>query len=267
MKDQLHRPIHLKKIPKRIISLVPSQTELLYDLGMESSIVGITKFCVHPHHFKKEKTIVGGTKEIHFDKIKALQPDIILCNKEENTEAMVQELEQLAPVHISDIYTIDDCLELIEMYGQLFSKEENANTIIETIKRTYVDFKAFIEDKPTLITAYFIWKDPWMVAAKQTFIDEMLMLNNFENRYSHLERYPEVELMGSEENTTDLVLLASEPFPFKEKHRETVRSFFPKAKILVVDGEAFSWYGTRLIAAFDYFKSLHQDHLNWNVSN
>ena len=133
MKDQLNRPIVLSGVPKRIISLVPSQTELLVDLGLEDAIVGITKFCVHPIHLKEEKTIVGGTKQIHLDKIKALRPDIILCNKEENTKEMIQELEKIATVHISDIYTIDDSLELIKLYGALFSKEEGAHEIINEI--------------------------------------------------------------------------------------------------------------------------------------
>src|SRR5690554_7798280 len=117
MKDQLDRIISFKSTPKRIVSLVPSQTELLYDLGLESSLVGITKFCVHPHHLLSNVAVVGGTKQVHFVKIKALQPDIILCNKEENTQEMIEELEKIAPVHLSDIYTIEDCLELIAMYG------------------------------------------------------------------------------------------------------------------------------------------------------
>ncbi|MEZ4802308.1 MAG: helical backbone metal receptor [Gelidibacter sp.] len=267
MKDQLHRNIHLGNTPHRIVSLVPSQTELLYDLGLESSIVGITKFCVHPLHFKKEKTIVGGTKAVHFDKIKALNPDIILCNKEENTKEMIQELEKMALVHISDIYTIDDCLELITMYGEMFSKEEKASQIIDHIKMKYEDFKNFIKARPILKTAYFIWQNPWMVAAKNTFINELLKLNNFENYYGELERYPEVILKINKKETADLVLLSSEPFPFKEKHKEELRQYFPHSKIVVVDGEAFSWYGTRLIEAFDYFKSLHQNLLNGNVSS
>ncbi len=265
MKDQLHRKLQLQGTPKRIVSLVPSQTELLHDLGLESSTVGITKFCIHPVHFKKEKTIVGGTKEVHFDKISALKPDIILCNKEENTEAMIQELEKIAPVHISDIYTIEDCLQLIEMYGELFSKENKAFQIIEDIKRKQSDFKAFIRNKPTLKAAYFIWKSPWMVAAKNTFIDEMLSINKFENYFENLERYPEIELIDAKTETADVVLLSSEPFPFKEEHIELMKIYFPHSKILVVDGEAFSWYGTRLLKSFDYFKNLHQHHLN--VSN
>lgn len=267
MKDQLNRKIHLDYIPKRIVSLVPSQTELLHDLGMESSIVGVTKFCVHPIHFKNEKTIVGGTKDVHFDKIRALQPDIILCNKEENTVEMIQELENIAPVHISDIYTIADCLELIEMYGKMFSVEDNASEIQKAITLKFEDFKSFIKNNPKLKAAYFIWKNPWMVAANHTFINTMLQINNFENYYGHLNRYPEIKLIESEKETADLVLLSSEPFPFKEKHKETMRKFFPDSKIVVVNGEAFSWYGTRLIAAFDYFKSLHQGPLKEIVSN
>lgn len=258
MKDQLNRDIHLKEIPKRIVSLVPSQTELLYDLGLELSIVGITKFCVHPTHFKNDKTIVGGTKDVHFDKIRALKPDIILCNKEENTKDMIEELETIAPVHVSDICNIEDCLELIDMYGKMFSVQARANEISQTIMLKLNDFQSSIAYKPRLKTAYFIWKNPWMVAANHTFINTMLQINNFENYYGHLNRYPEIKLIESKKEIADLVLLSSEPFPFKEKHTEMIRKFFPDSKIVVVNGEAFSWYGTRLIAAFDYFKSLHQ---------
>ena len=125
-KDQLQRTIVLNSTPKRIISLVPSQTELLVDLGLETSIVGVTKFCVHPSFLRKDKTIVGGTKQVHFDKIRELKPDIILCNKEENTQEMILELEKIAPVHISDIYNLEDSFELIKMYGELFSEENKA---------------------------------------------------------------------------------------------------------------------------------------------
>ena len=260
MKDQLSRTIQLDKIPTRIISLVPSQTELLVDLGLEPSIVGITKFCVHPKHLKQSKTIVGGTKSINIDKIKALQPDIILCNKEENTQEMIADLEQIAPVHISDIYSIEECMELIEMYGNLFSKEIEAKLLIQNISDALTDFKTFICDKPKLKAAYFIWKNPWMVAGQHTFIDALLRLNKFENYYGTYQRYPEITLDNNPPQTADVVLLSSEPFPFKETHIEEIRHFFPKATILVVDGEMFSWYGSRLLKAFDYFKSLHQDH-------
>lgn len=267
MRDQLNRLIHLNGIPKRIVSLVPSQTELLFDLGLEASIVGITKFCVHPAHFKKEKTIVGGTKDVHYDKIKTLRPDIILCNKEENTLEMIEELEKIAPVHISDIFSIQDCLELIDMYGMLFSKELIGHQISTEIKAKLDEFKNFIHSYPVLKTAYFIWKRPWMVAAKDTFIDNILQLNKFENYFEPLKRYPEVELLENKKESADLVLLSSEPFPFKDEHKKAMKKFFPHSLILIVDGEPFSWYGTRLLAAFDYFKSLHQGPLKEIVSN
>lgn len=260
-KDQLHRIITLAERPKRIVSLVPSQTELLYDLGLEAHIAGITKFCVHPSHFKRTKTIVGGTKKVKINTIRALQPDIILCNKEENTLKMVRELESIAPIHISDVHTIEDCLELIAMYGQLFSKSNEAHTLINTIREKQRHFKAFCSEKPSIKVAYFIWRAPWMVAAKHTFINTMLQLNNFENYYGHLLRYPEIQPATNPDQVPDVVLLSSEPYPFKEKHKEEVLAFFPGARIILVDGEMFSWYGSRLIKAFDYFKTLHQDHL------
>lgn len=261
MKDQLHRHIALNKTPTRIVSLVPSQTELLVDLGLEDFIVGITKFCVHPVHITNEKTIVGGTKQVHFDKIEALRPDIILCNKEENTKEMTQELEKIATVHISDIYTIDDALELIGLYGELFSKAAKANAIVKGIAEKKLEFDYFIKNKPKKTVAYFIWKQPWMVAGSNNFIDELLRLNGFENYYGNLERYPEVRLEKTRPESAEIVLLSTEPYPFKETHIKDVKKYFPDAKIIVVDGEMFSWYGSRLLKAFDYFKTLHQHHL------
>ncbi|MCB0383424.1 MAG: ABC transporter substrate-binding protein [Psychroserpens sp.] len=255
-KDQLHRELHIKATPKRIVSLVPSQTELLVDLGLETSIVGVTKFCVHPNRLRKEKTIVGGTKEVHFNKIKALNPDIILCNKEENTKEMISELEQIAPVHISDIYTLEDSLELIKMYGDVFDVVEKAESISDEITVKRKAFQEFQIEKPKLKVAYFIWKNPWMVAANQTFINEILSLNNFENVYQDVNRYPEITLPELKEKQIDVILLSSEPYPFKEDDLAELKFVFPETKIIIVDGEAFSWYGSRLIKAFDYFEEL-----------
>ena len=262
MTDQVPNSINRVDSPKRIISLVPSQTELLVDLGLEESLVGITKFCVHPEHLKKEKVIVGGTKNVHFEKIKALKPDIILCNKEENTKAMIQELEGIATVHVSDIYTIEDTLDLIQFYGALFQKEEAAQALVKEISNQKLEFEDFIKNKPTRSVAYFIWKEPWMVAAKHNFIDELLQLNRFENYYGQLSRYPEVVLNAHLSENAELVLLSTEPFPFGQEHISELQPFFPKATVVVVDGEMFSWYGSRLIKAFDYFKTLHQRHLS-----
>jgi ABC-type Fe3+-hydroxamate transport system substrate-binding protein len=257
MKDQLNRDIILNATPKRIVSLVPSQTELLYDLGLEDAIVGLTKFCVHPLHLKSTKQIVGGTKQINIDKIKALKPDIILCNKEENTKEIVEACEQICTTHVSDIFNIEDCLELISQYGSVFNKQPEAAKIVDKINFNLKDFKAFIKDKPTLKVAYFIWRKPWMVAGNKTFINYLLELNKFENVYNNIDRYPEIALTKLDaQDSPELVLLSSEPYPFKEEHAQEISEVLQDAKTVFVDGEYFSWYGSRLVKAFGYFKIL-----------
>lgn len=252
--DQIGRVIELKNTPKRIISLVPSQTELLVDLGLEDSIIGITKFCVHPTYLKKQKAIVGGTKNINIDKIKALQPDIILCNKEENTKEIVSICQEIAPTHVSDIYTIQDTLTLIEQYGNIFSRQSEATNILQEIKTKLNDFQSFIKDKEKLRVVYFIWKDPWMAAGNTNFIHHLLEINNLENVFQNKTRYPEVDI--TKLTNIDAVLLSSEPYPFKEQHVKEFQKKLPNTKIMLVDGEYFSWYGSRLLKAFEYFKNL-----------
>lgn len=256
MKDQLIRTIDFKTVPTRIVSLVPSQTELLYDLDLENSIVGITKFCVHPPQLKKNKTIVGGTKKINIDKIIDLQPDIILCNKEENTEEIVLACQEICSVHVSDIVTIQDCLELIVQYGVIFKKKNEASKISDRIVVQLNQFNSFVQNKKSLKVAYFIWKDPWMVAGNNTFINHVLERNNFQNVFSKFDRYPEISVYDLPDDL-DLILLSSEPFPFKQMHRKELQTYSNSAKLYLVDGEMFSWYGSRLIKAFDYFKKLH----------
>lgn len=253
--DQLNRTVTLTNIPSRIVSLVPSQTELLVDLGLRKNIVGITKFCVHPANLRKEKTIVGGTKTVNFSKIKLLKPDIIICNKEENTEEMVLQLESIAPVWVSDISTITESIEMIKRLGEVFDVTEKASEIILKIELEWDGFKLCLKNFPSKKVLYLIWKDPYMAAGKDTFINALLRLNNFENCIiEEISRYPEVEwdLLKS----ADLVLLSTEPYPFKDEHVVELQNKI-EAKIKLVDGEYFSWYGSRLIKAFGYFKTLH----------
>ncbi|MFC4635774.1 ABC transporter substrate-binding protein [Dokdonia ponticola] len=255
--DQLGRVLQLSKTPIRIISLVPSQTELLVDLGLRDQIVGLTKFCVHPNGLIRAKTVVGGTKNIHLDRIKALQPDIILCNKEENTEQMVRALEAIAPVHVSDIKTIEDTLLLIRSYGSIFHIQEKTNQLVSQIQQKHTDFLNNIDRKvPCKKVAYFIWKDPWMVAGNDTFIDYLLGECGFENVFKNENgRYPEVGLDQLQD--VDYVFLSSEPFPFADKHIKEIEQH-TRAKIMLVDGEYFSWYGSRLLGTFDYFRKLRE---------
>lgn len=261
--DQLQRKVTLSKTSSRIISLVPSQTELLVDLGLEDKIVGITKFCVHPHHLRKQKTIVGGTKQVNFEKIKALTPDLIICNKEENSKEMVAGLEKIAPVWISDVNSIPDCLEMIHSLGEIFSEESIAKDIIERIQEELMAFEKIMSEKSELKTAYLIWKDPYMAAGSNTFISTLLEINRFQNIFGNrTERYPEVQV--EELKATDLILLSSEPYPFQQKHIDELAEKVGNKKILLVDGEYFSWYGSRLMKAFNYFRNLHLDNSTSN---
>jgi iron complex transport system substrate-binding protein len=259
LKDQMGFTHTFKKTPERIISLVPSQTELLFDLGLEASIVGITKFCVHPYHLKSTKTIVGGTKNVKYDKIVNLQPDIIIANKEENTKEIVEELRNICPVWVTDIITLKDNLQMISDFGQLFNKRTEAQNWIDKITFAYQDFQNFIEEKSIKKVAYFIWANPYMVAGKNTFINQLLQMNKFENIYQNQEdRYPEIIIQKMRiQGDPEIVFLSSEPFPFKDEHAFEIGRFTHHAQTVFVDGEMFSWYGTRILRAFDYFKKLH----------
>lgn len=254
IRDHLQRELEITGIPQRIISLVPSQTELLCELGLEENIVGITKFCVHPPHLRKTKRIVGGTKQVHFDRIINLRPDIILCNKEENTEEMVKELEKIAPVHVSEILNFKDALDIIEDYGRIFGKEFEAARLLKELEE---EREIFIKEQQAkkLKVAYFIWREPWMLAGRDTFINTLLELNGWENVIAEeYSRYPEIDLKDLELLQPDLILLSSEPFPFKEKHKKEILQHYKKGKIELADGEYFSWYGSRLLPAFRYFR-------------
>lgn len=257
--DQLGTQHLFENTPLRIVSLVPSQTELLFELGLEDQLVGITKFCVHPYHLKSTKKIIGGTKKVHYEKIRLLNPDIIIANKEENTAEIVAELSKVCPVWVTNIITIEDNLQMIADFGQLFNKRTDAQKWIEKTRYAYEDFKRFIADKPEKKAAYFIWREPYMAAGSDNFINELLKLNHFKNIYENKGRYPEVELKKIRlEGDPDLVFLSSEPYPFKDEHAFEIGRFTHHAKTVFVDGEMFSWYGSRLVKAFTYFKQLHE---------
>jgi len=253
-KDQLNRAIRLSTSPKRIISLVPSQTELLIDLGLKERLVGITKFCVHPKNLKDDIAVVGGTKNVHYDKIEALQPDLIICNKEENTLEMVQVLEEIGPVWVSDITDIEESLDMIERLGDLLDVKDKALGLVAMITSEKNAFEQFVKTRSLKKVAYLIWKKPYMAAGKDTFIHSLLGLNRFENIVSET-RYPEVSV--EQLSMADLILLSTEPFPFKETDVSELKNIV-NTEVQIVDGEYFSWYGSRLQNAFAYFKTLHE---------
>ena len=246
----MNRRISLKKMPERIISLVPSQTELLADLGLDDRMVGVTKFCIHPVGFKQRKAIVGGTKNFDFDKIDGLKPDLIIGNKEENYEAGIERLIKKYPVWMSDIYNLEDALQMLQSIGEITGKQPKAQKMIKDITAA---FEKNFSYKGSAI--YLIWQKPMITVGSLTFIDDMLSRVGFENLVTK-ERYPEISQTEILQLNPDFILLSSEPYPFQEKHVEEYQQLFPKATIKVVDGEMFSWYGSRLLKATTYFKAL-----------
>ena len=255
--DQIGRNIHLAKPPVRIVSLVPSQTELLADLGLENQVVGITKFCVHPGNWLRTKTIVGGTKQVHLDKVKDLQPDLIIANKEENVREQIEELAKEFPVWVSDVNNLDDALKMINSVGKIVDKESTAIAMSNEIK---YGFSLLQTTNFKLQTAYLIWKDPYMTVGGDTFINNMLSLCGFNNTFASQTRYPVVT--KDDLQSCELILLSTEPYPFKEKDRTELQRLLPNSKIVIVDGEMFSWYGSRLLKAPSYFKQLQDQVLS-----
>jgi ABC-type Fe3+-hydroxamate transport system substrate-binding protein len=260
IKDQMHREIVLSSLPMRIVSLVPSQTEYLHALGLGDRVVGITKFCIHPDDWFRNKTRIGGTKSINIDQVAALQPDLIIGNKEENTKSDIEQLESLAPVWMSDIYTLEDSYRMMLQIGQMVGEVTHAKRIVEQIKSDFIQLESDVSLKKLKgkRVLYLIWKDPFMGCAKETFIHHILEeVLGFENSLSEYTRYPEVTDLKSCE--TDYIFLSSEPYPFKEKHVKEIQELNPNANVKVVDGEYFSWYGSRLMGAAVYFKTLIAD--------
>lgn len=268
--DQMGRELEVPEKPSRIVSLVPSQTELLYDLGLKDEVVGITEYCVHPEHWLQEKTVVGGTKNTSLKSVDRLEPDLIIGNKEENTKRKIEKLERHYPVWMSDVHDIPDALWMIRELGRITGKEEEGSGLAARVEKGFEELKRRCSRQDPVRTAYFIWKDPWMLAASGTFIDAVLQATGHYNVLTApfpqgvqeaieagkaSERYPSIELEELEALAPERILLSSEPYPFDESHRKVLQERFPEAELLVVDGEMFSWYGSRLEKAVDYLSS------------
>jgi ABC-type Fe3+-hydroxamate transport system substrate-binding protein len=252
--DMMGREVTINHPPKRIISLVPSQTELLYDLGLANQIVGQTVFCIHPQTKFKNAVKIGGTKKVQFEKIHALKPDLIIGNKEENTKKIIDTLSQQYPVWMSDIFTIEDNFRMIKEIGTICQVEVKALEICQKISEEFQEIQKYTSRS----CLYLIWKNPYMAAGGQTFINEMLKYAGFKNVLPKASRYPELTDDDILKLNPETILLSSEPFPFKEKHISELKQLLPKAKIHLVDGEMFSWYGSRILKAPEYFKNLRK---------
>ncbi len=257
--DQTGRTVSVASA-RRIVSLVPSQTELLYDLGLGERVAGITKFCVHPDEWFRTKTRVGGTKQLKQAVIQSLHPDLIIANKEENEKEQIEELALHYPVWISDIHNLDDACEMILEIGRITQTDPLAKKMITGINEGFSKLNTLnsklLSPNSKLCSAYLIWQKPFLAAGGDTFIHAMLEAAGFENIFAGRSRYPETSIEELRDAGCECLLLSSEPFPFKQKHIDELQPLLPETKILLVDGEMFSWYGSRLLQAPRYFSYL-----------
>jgi ABC-type Fe3+-hydroxamate transport system substrate-binding protein len=252
--DQMNRRVEVPFPPKRIVSLVPSQTELLYYLGLENEVVGQTLFCIHPAEFHKIKPRIGGTKKLNIQKIRELKPDLIIGNKEENDQSQVEEMMKEFPVWMSDIQNLDQALDMIQKIGELCHKETEASQLVQDIN---LGFKNLVQTKAKKKGVYLIWREPWMAAGKNTFINDILQRIQIQNLAETIDgRYPQITTEWLRLVQPETILLSSEPYPFKEIHLEELRQICPQAQIQLVDGELFSWYGSRLLLSAGYLATL-----------
>ncbi len=232
----------------RIICLVPSLTELLFDLGLGDQIVGRTRFCIHPKEAVESADIVGGTKNPNIERIKELRPDLIILNKEENRKEDAELLEQIADLLVTDINTIDEALLAITEIAKRTQTAE-AGRKLTTAIRTEVD-KADTFDP--ISAAYLIWKKPYMTVGGDTYIHDVMKKWGLKNVFADAERYPETTVEELRIKDPQLVLLSSEPYPFSAKHVQELDGQLGGPKSMLVNGEFFSWYGSRMLPAFRY---------------
>lgn len=239
----------------RIISLVPSLTQLVLDLGLKDRLVARTRFCIYPEGLVDDIPIIGGTKNPNIEKIFSLEPDYIIANHEENRKDDIELLQDKVKVVVTEIDTIEEALDTILMLGEDLEVKSDAETLVTNIQD-------LLSESPKLTpikAAYFIWKDPWMVAASKTYIDSILSHYDLSNVFSDKERYPQVSLKELSDQEPELILLSSEPYPFKEKHIKEIHKFCPNTQIQLINGEWFSWYGSGMIEAFQELNTWRQE--------
>ncbi|TXK86170.1 ABC transporter substrate-binding protein [Paenibacillus sp. N3.4] len=247
--DHLQRKVSFRFPPNRIISLCPSITETLYALQLSDRIVGRTRYCIHPANQIQQATIVGGTKQVKVDVIAQLKPDLIIAEKEENPKEMVENLAKQFPVYVTNVEQYDDALHMIRDLGVICNREEPAESMVKEISKEFQSFQPINQGR----VAYVIWKNPYMVAGHRTYIDSMLEKFGFTNVFKDRpERYPSVTIEEFQRAQPDFIFLSSEPYPFKDIHKNVFVENVPGARTILVDGEIFSWYGTHMLKAADY---------------
>jgi ABC-type Fe3+-hydroxamate transport system substrate-binding protein len=244
---------------QRIVCLVPSLSNLLYDLGLNEQLLAVTKFCIHPKSLTQQKHVIGGTKNLNLAKIASLKPDLIIANKEENVKEQIEKLAKDFPVLLTDINSFDEAIDAIVNIGILTEASSAADALTHEIKFSF----SKLQPITPIRAAYLIWKDPFMTVGSDTFIHDMMQKCGLINAFGDHLRYPEIQLEELSHENIKVILLSSEPYPFKKHHLEWINHKFPDKLILLADGEMFSWYGSKMLHMPEYFETLHAQIRNY----
>ena len=254
----------------RIVSLVPSLTELLCELGLRDALVGRTGFCVHPREALREVPKVGGTKSVDIERVRALSPTHLVVNVDENEKPTVDELARFVPeVVVTHPIAVDDNRALIERFGQLFERERQAARLVDDFDDALAALRA--RHFAALPVVYLIWKDPWMTVAPDTFIARMLAEAGMQSLSPGGARYPAIDVEWMRTSGARAILLSSEPYRFRDRHAVELQRMLAQGdgagdgsddradhgvgarmSCLTIDGEMTSWYGSRAIRGLRY---------------
>ena len=247
----------------RIVCLVPSITELLFDLGLHSNIVGRTGFCIHPKDLVRKVSKVGGTKTIDAARIKRLRPTHLIVNIDENPRGLVEEIAKFVPhVVVTHPRAPRDNLDLYRLLGGIFSHEEQAEALCRRFEHAYDEVATIGASWPRQKVLYLIWKAPWMTVSSDTYISRMLATVGWDTLAPNSNaRYPTVDLTPAFLAQVDFVLLSSEPYSFRERHCVEILDSLPersRTRVALIDGAMTSWYGSRAIPGLTYLREFRQ---------
>ncbi len=247
--------VHPRARDARIVSLVPSLTELVCDLGLAPNLIGRTGFCIHPSDTVRAIAKVGGTKDVNIEKIRKLAPTHVLVNIDENEKPTVERLAEFVP-HIVVTHPLAprDNLDLARLLGGIFGVEQRADVWCDSFEREYAQLQAMPKGRPARVL-YCIWQDPWMAVSSDTYIARMLAEIGWSVPDLGTQRYPVFSWNAALVEGIDAVLLSTEPYRFTQDHADALERQIGKP-VLLVDGEMLSWYGSRSVAGLAYLRGL-----------
>lgn len=241
----------------RIVSLVPSITELLCDLGLAGRLVGRTGFCIHPAGIVRSIPKIGGTKDVNVEKIRKLAPTHLVVNIDENEQPTVAALAEFVPhIVVTHPNTPRDNLALARLMGGVFGVDAAAEAWCARFEEDYSLLQATPKTPPQTML-YCIWQDPWMCVSRDTYIANMLAEIGWSVPDLGTARYPRFDWSAELVDDIDGVLLSSEPYRFTEQHADALERQIGKP-VLLVDGEMMSWYGSRSLLGLRYLRQLAQ---------